>query len=120
MKTSGLFTLCYLRSQGRELLRRRSGHVSGGFPLPRANGMHDLNPRNRTPGRPKRLEASHRPHLAFHRAMVLLHEIVEILALPDGDAGLVGPIVTLNRRGVAATLIDSDLLREPLGTNGLA
>jgi hypothetical protein len=52
--------------------------------------------------------------------MVLFHDIVEILALPEDDAGLVGPVVLLNRRGVAPTLVNRDLLREPLGANGLA
>ena len=52
--------------------------------------------------------------------MVLFHDIVEILALPDGDAGLVGPVVTLNRRGVTATLVNRDLLRDPLVMDGLA
>jgi hypothetical protein len=47
--------------------------------------------------------------------MILLDDIVEILALPDGDARLVGPpVVPLNRRGVTATLVNRDLLREPL------
>jgi hypothetical protein len=29
--------------------------------------------------------------------MVLLYNVVEILALPEGDAGLVGVVVPLNR-----------------------
>ena len=51
--------------------------------------------------------------------MVLLHNIVEILALPDGKAGLVGPVVPLNRRGVAPTLVNRDLLRDQLVTDSL-
>ena len=51
--------------------------------------------------------------------MVLFHDIVEILALPDGDGRLVSLVVPLDRGRVRATLIDGDLLREPLGTNGL-
>ena len=45
------------------------------------------------------------------------HDVVEILALPDGDAGLVGLVVPLHRRGVAATLVNRDLLRKPLIPN---
>jgi hypothetical protein len=82
--------------------------------------VHDFNAGERTPGRPKRFEAEHRPHLAFHHTMVLCHDIVEILALPDGDAGLVGPVVPLHRRGSAATLVNRDLLQDPLVMDGLA
>src|SRR5919108_2044785 len=106
MKTSRIITLCDLRSQSIELFRRRLGSGSGGFQLSLANGMHDFDAGNRTACGPKGLKAEHRPHLAFYRAMVLFHDIVEILALPDGDACPVGPVVTLNRRGVAATVTD--------------
>jgi hypothetical protein len=51
--------------------------------------------------------------------MVLFYDIVEILALPDSDAGLVGLVVPLDRCRIRATLVDGDLLREPLGANGL-
>jgi len=52
--------------------------------------------------------------------MVLFHDVVEILALPDRDDRLVDLIVVGNRGRVAATLINRNLLREPVGTNGLA
>ena len=52
--------------------------------------------------------------------MVLLHHIVEILALPDRDGRRVGLIVVGNRCRVAPTLINRDLLREPMGPNRLA
>jgi hypothetical protein len=50
--------------------------------------------------------------------VILLYDIIEILALPDDDAGLVGPVVPLNRRGVTTTVVNRDLLWEPLGTDG--
>ena len=117
MKASEIITIGDLRSQGGELLCWRLGHSSGGFQLSLPNGMHDFDTGDRTPGRPKRLKAEHRPHFAFHRAMILLHDIVEILALSDGDGCLVGPVVLRNRRGVAPTLINRELLREPMGPN---
>ena len=52
--------------------------------------------------------------------MVLLDDIVEILTLPDSDVGLVGSVVALDSGGVAATLINRDLLGESLVANGLA
>ena len=52
--------------------------------------------------------------------MVLLHDIVELLALPKSDAGLMGPIVLLNRRGGAPTLVNRHLLRHSLIMDSLA
>jgi hypothetical protein len=52
--------------------------------------------------------------------MILLDDIVEILALPDGNSCLVSAVVMLKRRGVTATLVDASLLREPMVVNGLA
>jgi len=52
--------------------------------------------------------------------MILFHYIVEILALSDGNGCLVDLIVESNRGRVAVTLVNSDLLREPVGPNRLA
>ena len=84
-----------------------------------ANSMHDFEACNRTPGRPKRFESQHGASDAFHCPMILFYNIVKIFALPDADAGLVGPVVPLARRGVAAALVNRHLLREPLVPNGL-
>jgi hypothetical protein len=43
--------------------------------------MHDFYAGNRAARRLKGLEAQHRPHLAFHRAMILLDDIIEIFAV---------------------------------------
>ena len=51
--------------------------------------------------------------------MVLLHYIIEILQVPDDDGRLVSPIVVLDSGSIAATLINGDLLREPLVSNSL-
>jgi len=51
--------------------------------------------------------------------MILLNNIVEIPARSDPDGRFVGSIVPLNRCGVAATLVNGDLLWEPLGANRL-
>jgi hypothetical protein len=40
MKTSGIITFCYLRSQRIELLRRRLGRVANDHQLSFANGVH--------------------------------------------------------------------------------
>src|SRR5262245_50304659 len=120
MKTSEFGTYCDLRSQGIELPRWRLCRVPGGCELPLANGVHDLNARNRTARRPKRLEAEHRACDPFHRPMVLFHNVIEILAVADGDSRLLGPIVMFDRCRVRTALIDRDLLGQLLGTNRLA
>ena len=105
METSEFITFCYLRSQGIKLPRRRLGRVPCGHQLALANRVHHFNPRNRTPGRPKRLEAEHRVCDPLHRSMVLFHDIVEILALPDNDSCLVNLMVVINRAAVFAPLL---------------
>ena len=119
MGTSGFITLCYLRSQGLKLLRRCLGRVLWSRQLSFANGMHHFKAGNRTARRPKRLKAQHRVSEPFHGSMILLHHIIEILGVTDGNRGLVRLIVARDSRRVTATLIDSNFLREPLGANGL-
>ena len=120
MGASEIFTFCYLRSQGIELLRRRLGYHSCGEQLPFTNCMHDFYTSNLTPGRPKGLEAERRTRQPFHRSMILLYDIIEIFRVADDNRGLVRRVVVLNRCRVAPTLIDRDFLRQSLGTNGLA
>jgi hypothetical protein len=106
MKTSGIVTFCYLRSQGIKLLRWRLGHVPCGNQLPLANAVHDFNPRKRTPGRPKRFKAEHRMSDPFHSSVILFHDIIEIFAVADDDSRLVGPVVMFDRGCVRATLVN--------------
>src|SRR5574337_1524721 len=95
MKTSEIVTFCYLRGQSIELLRRSLQQGAGGCQLSLANGVHDLHLRERTTSSPQGLEAQHQSHQLFHHAVILLHDSVEILALPDRDADRVGPIRTV-------------------------
>ena len=82
--------------------------------------MPDFYTSDHTPGRPKRLKAQHGTRQSFHRSMVLLHEIIQIFGVADDNGGLVRLVVALDRRRVAAALIDSDLLRQSLSANGFA
>ncbi len=88
--------------------------------MPFVNGAHDLNASQGTTGGPKGLKAQHRSDQLFHCSMILFHRIVQILALADDNPGMVDPAVSLNRSGVARTLINRDRLREPVLTNRLA
>ena len=51
--------------------------------------------------------------------MILLHDVIEILHLADGDCGAVFLVVALDRGFVGVTAIDRDLLGDPVTTDGL-
>jgi hypothetical protein len=53
----------------------------------------------------KRLETQHRPGERFDRAMVLLHDIVEVVDLPDRDRNFPFRIQLLKCRLVGAALV---------------
>ena len=120
METSRFITLCDLCSQGVKLLCRRAWLILRAHQLSLANGVHDFHTSDRTAGRPQRFKAQHGIREAFHRTMVLLHDIVEIRGVADNDTCLVSPVVALDRRGGRATLINRDLFRQLLVPNGLA
>jgi len=120
MKTRRGITLCYLRSQSIKLLGWCLVYVLWSRQLPFANRVHHFHACNRTPRRPKRLEAQRGTSEPFHCSMILLHDIVEILAVADNNGGLVSLIIARNGCRIRATLINGGLLREPLGANGLA
>jgi len=82
--------------------------------------MYDFNASNRTARRPKRLETEHGTSDSFHRSMVLLYKVIEILGVTNNDGLLLRRVVVRNRRRIRTTLIDGDLLRESLAANGFA
>ncbi len=87
--------------------------------MPLTNRVHDFYTRNRTPGRPKGLDAEHGTCEPFYCSMILLHNLIEILGVTDDNSGFVCLVVPLDRGRVGPTPVDGDLLREPLSTNGL-
>jgi hypothetical protein len=119
LETSKIITLYDLHSQGVKLLRWRLGRIPRTCQLAFANRGPDFHARQRTPGRPKRLEAQHRTREPFHCAMVLLDDIIDIFAVADDDRGLVRLVLVGNRRRIRATLIEGDFLRQSLSENGL-
>jgi hypothetical protein len=84
------------------------------------NGMHHFDPSHCAAGGPKGLEAEQGTREPFHGSVVLFHHIVEILRLPNDNGRLVELVVVVNRRGVAPTLVNRDLLRESSGADRLA
>src|SRR5215471_17539553 len=120
MKTSEIITPCYLRSQSIKLLSGSSGYSFGSVQLSLANSRHDFNPGDRTTRGPERFESEHRVHHTLHGSMILLHDSIEILRLPDDNGRLAEPVITRDRCRIGPTLIDGDFLREPLAVNGFA
>jgi hypothetical protein len=51
--------------------------------------------------------------------MVLFNKVVEVLGVADENRSVVVAVVVLNGLGIRPTLVDGDLLREPLGANRL-
>lgn len=82
--------------------------------------MHDFYARDRTAGRPKRLEAQHRTCEPLHCPVVLLYEVIEIFRVADDDRGLVRLVVVCDGCRVGPTLINRDFLRQSLGANRFA
>jgi hypothetical protein len=81
-----------------------------------ANGVHHFNTSDRTAGTPEGFKTEHGTREPFHRSMILLHNIIERLALADDNRGLLYLVVVRDRRCVAPTLIDGDLLRQALSS----
>ena len=52
--------------------------------------------------------------------MILLHEIIQILRLPQDNGCVVRRIVVRNRGRIRATLIDGDFFWQPLSANRFA
>ena len=117
MRTSEIITCCYLCSQGIKLFRWRLERIPRAGQLPFTYGVHSFYAGDRTPCRPKGFEAEHRSHHTLYGPMILLDHIIEILRLPNDNGCFVSLIVLLNRRRVAPTLINRDLLRDSMSAN---
>ena len=81
--------------------------------------VHKFDPNSRVLGGAKRFEPQHGPCHPLHSAMILFHDIVEILDLADGDRGTVFLIIALDGRFIGRTPIDGDLLRHAVAADRL-
>ena len=81
--------------------------------------VHELNPSQGSLGSVGRCEPQHGANDLFHGAMILLHEVVEILALLDGDGGSMLLVVAPNGRGIDLAPIDGDRLGDTMATGRL-
>src|SRR5207237_9223505 len=61
----------------------------------------------------------HRSCYPFHPAMKLLHNMVEILHLADGDRGAVRLVIALDGRFIDRAAINADLLRDAVAADRL-
>jgi hypothetical protein len=67
--------------------------------------MHDFYLRNRTAGRPTRLEARHGTREPFYSAMILLDDIIELLGVMDHDGRLLSRVVACTGCRIRTTRI---------------
>jgi len=64
-------------------------------------------------------EAQHRPGHPFHGSVILLHDIVKIFGLADGDSRPVLSVVTFDGRFVRRAAVNGDRLGDPaMSANG--
>jgi hypothetical protein len=102
-----------LSGEGVELFGRTAARLTASFELPFAQHVHQLNAGEGGLRGVERLESSHRPGHAFYGAMVLLHNVIEILDLADLDGRPVLLIIRLDGRFVGRTPVHGDFLRHP-------
>jgi hypothetical protein len=79
--------------------------------LPFLDHVHEFNPNECVLGCIERFDPQHGPCHPLYTSMILLHNVVEILDLTDGDRGAVFGIVALDGRFISRTPVDGDLLR---------
>jgi len=54
-----------------------------------AKGVPDFHAGERTARHPKGLDPEHGTRESFHRAMILLYDIIEVFTVPNDNGGLV-------------------------------
>src|SRR5262249_13303956 len=107
-----------LRGQGVEQFGRSEALVSLlDYQLPFLDHVHELNPHQGVLGCLERFEPQHRPCHPLDTSMILLHNVVEILNLADGDRGAVLGIVALDSGFIGRTPVDGDLLRHAMAAD---
>gem|GEM_PF-4836277 len=94
---------CELAPSGRGLCRQTVelfGHTAApnylAFQLSFLEHVHEFNTGQGRLRRVKRFEAQHRPDYPLHPAVILFHNVVEVLHLTDYDCGVVILVVALD------------------------
>lgn len=99
IETSKIITCCYLCSQGRALFGRHLCLVLHREQRPLPKGRHSSYAGDRTPSGPEPLEPQRRPCDSFHRSMIVLHNIIEILRLAKDQRRLLQAVERLLYNG---------------------
>ena len=108
-----------LRSQSVELFGRTAARLTASCKLPFAQHVHEFNAGEGGLRSLKRFEPQHRPRHSFHAAVILLHDIIEILGLADDDRGAVCFIIALDGRFVGRAPINGNFLRHAVAADRL-
>ena len=94
-----------LRGQGVELCGCSAALLNSVFELPFSQHVHQFDAGEGGLRCVERFEPQHRPCYPLHSAMILFHNIVEILDLADGDRGAVLLVVALDGRFIGCITI---------------
>ena len=109
-----------LRGQGVEQFGRSEAFV---FSLPEhlsfLDHVHEFNPDQSALSCLERFDPQHRPGHPLDCSMVLFHDVVEVLHLPDADGGAVFLVVAFDRGFVGVTAVDRNGLGYTVATNRL-
>src|SRR5262244_2955904 len=81
--------------------------------------MHEFDTDQRVLSRRKRLEPQHRPGHPLDSSMILLHDIVEIFHLTDGDGRTVFLVIAFDGSFIGVTAVNGNGLRKTIATDGL-
>jgi hypothetical protein len=101
------------------LFGRRVPLFDPAFQLAFTQHVHSLNPSQGPLGGVERRDPQHGANGVIHGAMILLHEVVEILDLTDGDGGSMLLVVAPNGRGIGLAPINGDRLVDTMATDRL-
>src|SRR5262252_7928925 len=107
-----------LSSQGVEQFGRSEAFVfSLHYHLSFLDHVHELNPNECVLSGLERFKPQHGSCHPLYASMILLHNVVEILDLTDGDRGAVLGIVALDGGFIGRTPVDGDLLRHAVAAD---
>ena len=82
--------------------------------LPLLNHVHGLDSGEQFPRTPERLESQHRICDSLHSPVVLLHDVVEVLALAQFNVKAGVLIDAMDSGRVSAAFVNGDFLRQAM------
>jgi hypothetical protein len=109
-----------LRSEGVEQFGRSEALFPGLYDhLSFLDHVHEFDPDQSSLGCVKRFKPQHGPCHSLYCAMILLHDIIQIFHLPDGDVRAVLFVIALDGGFIGVTAVNRDRLWDAIAADGL-